>query len=258
MYSSTAVQFRLLVFGSGQAVTIDTILPSSNTRRQWLLREFSETTIPGRITLAARARKATRGLGDANLFQNSRIHMHECTNNEKNTEHLGYYFSTLQRHKRTPPPLENQHNTTVSFVEVKSLCDVTVTLFERLDWKTSCLIHTLANQLRSSHKAPEHLTLFCRWSKLVHNQKSALFGSEIRVERSYSIFCTNRHKIDIITVVCVCVFFPSILDIKFVGRTSRGHTGGRSHRIFNRPSFCGACLDFCREKDSAVPFPRRP
>ena len=30
--------------------------------------------------------------------------------------------------------------------------------------------------------------------------------------------------------VCVCVFFPSILDIKFVGRTSRGHTGGRSHR----------------------------
>ena len=58
--------------------------------------------------------------------------------------------------------------------------------------------------------------------------------------------------------VCVCVFFPSILDIKFVGRTSRGHTGGRSHRIFNPPSFCGACLDFCRGKDSAIPFPRRP
>ena len=55
-------------------------------------------------------------------------------------------------------------------------------------------------------------------------------------------------------IVCVCVFFPSILDIKFVGRTSRGHTGGRSHRIFNPPSFCGACLDFCREKDSAIPF----
>ena len=59
-------------------------------------------------------------------------------------------------------------------------------------------------------------------------------------------------------ILCVCVFFPSILDIKFVGRTSRGHTGGRSHRIFNPPSFCGACLDFCREKDSAIPFPRRP
>ena len=43
--------------------------------------------------------------------------------------------------------------------------------------------------------------------------------------------------------VCVCVFFPFILDIKLVGRTSRGHTGGRSHRISRPPSFCGACLD---------------
>ena len=55
--------------------------------------------------------------------------------------------------------------------------------------------------------------------------------------------------------VCVCVFFPFILDIKFVGRTSRGHTGGRSHKISHPPSFCGACLNFSREKDSAIPFP---
>ena len=41
----------------------------------------------------------------------------------------------------------------------------------------------------------------------------------------------------------VCVFFPFILDIKFVGRTSRGHTGERSHRI-SPPPFCGACLYF--------------
>ena len=59
-------------------------------------------------------------------------------------------------------------------------------------------------------------------------------------------------------LVCVCVFFPFILDIKFVGRTSRGHTGGRSHKIFHPPSFCGACLNFSHEKDSALPFPRRP
>ena len=57
---------------------------------------------------------------------------------------------------------------------------------------------------------------------------------------------------------CVCVFFPFILDIKFVGRTSRGHTGGRSHRISHPLSFCGACLNFSREKDSAIPFSRRP
>ena len=58
--------------------------------------------------------------------------------------------------------------------------------------------------------------------------------------------------------VFVCVFFPFVLDIKFVGRTSRGHIGGRSHRISHPPSFCGACLNFSREKDSAIPFPRRP
>ena len=63
-----------------------------------------------------------------------------------------------------------------------------------------------------------------------------------------------------IRYVCVVfVFFPYILDIKFVGRTtSRGHTGGRSHRISHPPSFCGECLYFSREKDSAIPFPRRP
>ena len=59
-------------------------------------------------------------------------------------------------------------------------------------------------------------------------------------------------------MMCVCVFFPFILDIKFVGRISRGHTGGRSHRISHIPSFCGVCLNFSREKDSAIPFPRRP
>ena len=36
------------------------------------------------------------------------------------------------------------------------------------------------------------------------------------------------------------------------------YTGGRSHKISHPPSFCGACLNFSREKDSAIPFPRRP
>ena len=31
--------------------------------------------------------------------------------------------------------------------------------------------------------------------------------------------------------VCVCVFFPFILDIKFVGRTNRGHTGFLIHLL---------------------------
>ena len=36
--------------------------------------------------------------------------------------------------------------------------------------------------------------------------------------------------------MCVCVFFPFIIDVKFVGCISRGHTGGRSHRISHPPS----------------------
>ena len=44
---------------------------------------------------------------------------------------------------------------------------------------------------------------------------------------------------------CVCVFFPFILDIKFVGRTNRGHTGGRPHRVSHPPSFCYRRTSFC-------------
>ena len=74
----------------------------------------------------------------------------------------------------------------------------------------------------------------------------------------YKYKATTWYLIEFPNGVCVCVFFPFILGINFVGRTSRGHTGGRSHRISHPPSFCGACLNFSREKDSAIPFPRRP
>ena len=38
------------------------------------------------------------------------------------------------------------------FVKLKACAGQRVTLFERLDWKIPCLMHTLANQLRLSHK----------------------------------------------------------------------------------------------------------
>ena len=42
---------------------------------------------------------------------------------------------------------------------------------------------------------------------------------------------TDKIKMLIDDTACVCVFFPFILDIRFVGHTSRmSHTGGRSHR----------------------------
>ena len=64
----------------------------------------------------------------------------------------------------------------------------------------------------------------------------------------------------------VCIIFNHRVSVCFLliysgrqacGRNSRGHTGGRSHTISHPPSFGGACLNFSREKDSAVPFPRR-
>ena len=57
--------------------------------------------------------------------------------------------------------------------------------------------------------------------------------------------------------VCVCVVIPFILDVRFADVPAGGHSGGWSYMI-SPPSFCGACLNFSREKDSAVPFPRRP
>ena len=83
---------------------------------------------------------------------------------------------------------------------------------------------------------------------------------------------TIQHHIQVQSALCplriysstvrVCVWggvaIQFILDVRLVGRTGRGHTGGRSHRISHPPFFCGACLTFSREKDSVVPFPRRP
>ena len=60
--------------------------------------------------------------------------------------------------------------------------------------------------------------------------------------------------------MCLCVFFPFILDIKFVGRAAAGVTQEEDHTGFFTPflSAVRACLNFSREKDSAIPFPRRP
>ena len=77
--------------------------------------------------------------------------------------------------------------------------------------------------------------------RVINRQLFSCGGSGTR-EAIAILYCT-------VLCVCVCVCFPFILDIKFVGRTSRGHIGGRSHRISHPPSFCGACLDFSREKD---------
>ena len=53
--------------------------------------------------------------------------------------------------------------------------------------------------------------------------------------------------------VCVCIiFFPAILDMKFVGRTSRGHTGGRSDGLFHQAPSVVRALIFLARRIRAV------
>ena len=78
-------------------------------------------------------------------------------------------------------------------LKLKACAAQLVTLFESLDRKTPCEPITIITQRYLG------ILRFCRWSKFVHRQKLALFISEIRVEISHSMFCTNRHKMDITT-----------------------------------------------------------
>ena len=56
--------------------------------------------------------------------------------------------------------------------------------------------------------------------------------------------------------LCVCCHLPFIPDVRLVD-VPAGVTQEEGHTGFSPPSFCGACLNFSREKDSPVPFPRR-
>ena len=61
------------------------------------------------------------------------------------------------------------------------------------------------------------------------NKSFSIRWAFIYFERKTPIRVTARPNVRRFRgLVLLCVFFPFILDIKFVGRTSRGHTGGRS------------------------------
>ena len=130
-----------------------------------------------------------------------------------------------------------------------------------------CTIGALATSTRLGGDASmieviEKVANYCTENLLTqisrYSTHIALLGISFRRDAVESL-CKTLLILHTYLVLCVCVgvFFPFILDIKFVGRTSRGHTGGRSHRIFH-PPFCGVCLNFSREKNSAIPFPRQP
>ena len=77
------------------------------------------------------------------------------------------------------------------------------------------------------------------------NTVATFHASCVRLERCF---------LRLVVVLCVCVFFPI-----YSGHQNRWKYQPGSHRISHPPSFCGgACLNFSREKDLAIPFPRRP
>ena len=104
-------------------------------------------------------------------------------------------------------PLELAHKTelrwkSISFVEVESLCGATGYPLRTPRLEDTVLdAHTREPTTVITERYLGVLR-FCRWSQPGHHQKSALFISEIRVERSHSMFCTNCHKIDITTGYC--------------------------------------------------------
>ena len=90
------------------------------------------------------------------------------------------------------------------------------------------------------------------WSGLVYLTVCTVPCSE--TYKSSSLSATQGQKI---VVHVGYAIIPFLLDVRPCGRTSRGHTGGRSHKISPPPSFCGTVLALIshREKDSTVPFP---
>ena len=57
--------------------------------------------------------------------------------------------------------------------------------------------------------------------------------------------------------VCVCVVIPFILDTRFVD-VSAGVTQEECHKRFLHLPSAVLAFNFSREKDSVIPFPRRP
>ena len=97
--------------------------------------------------------------------------------------------------------------------------------------------------------------LFCVWPKnlTVHPAgTSTKLTSRINGMTTHDTHDTLYHR----WCCCVCVCcHPINSGRQACGRTSRGHTGGRSRRI-SPPSFCGVALIFLSRR--IQPFPRRP
>ena len=88
------------------------------------------------------------------------------------------------------------------FVEVESLCGATGYLLRTPRLEDTVLDAHNREPITVITEGYQGVLRFCRWSQPGHNQKLAHLISEIRVERSQLMFCTNCHKIDITTGYC--------------------------------------------------------
>ena len=87
-------------------------------------------------------------------------------------------------------------------LQVESLCGATGYPLRTLRLKDTVLDAHTREPITVITERYLGVLRFCRWSQPGHNRKLAQFISEIRVERSHSMFCTNCRKIGITTGYC--------------------------------------------------------
>ena len=109
-------------------------------------------------------------------------------------------------------------------------------------------------------------TLYGKVPRLILKKRSRLTQQVVSFSRKHFLFgallCnrSSAEREDLSTHVCVCVCFPAI----YTGRQVRWMYQPGSHRRKVPQDFTSTILLRCmplffsREKDSAVPFPRRP
>ena len=88
------------------------------------------------------------------------------------------------------------------FVEVESLCGATGYPLRTPRLEDTVLDAHTREPITVITERYLGVLRFCRWSQPGHNQKLAHLISEIRVDRSHLMFCTNCHKTDITTGYC--------------------------------------------------------
>ena len=90
----------------------------------------------------------------------------------------------------------------ISFVEVESLCGATGYPLRTPRLEDTVLDAHTREPITVITERCLGVLRFCGSSQHGHNQTLVQFISEIRVERSHSMFCTNCNKIDITTGYC--------------------------------------------------------